>query len=694
MTLKSLFFKLDIEDLKKRIWAIALYILVFFLGLPVLCAMRLSTYTSYANNGSFTHEWIVKQMIRFMGPQNEAVVLITIIGAIICGLSSFFYLHSKKKVDLFHSVPVRREMLFGVNYINGILIFLVPYMFNALLSFIVIQVNGYSSALIVTEFFKALLINTLFYCLIYTVVNMAVMFTGNIIISCLGAAVFLLYGPTIMTLKEVYLDSFFETHFANQSINNSLLFLSPIGIYMDTINKFNNNGNLLGRLVQVLIVTILLVGFILFLYKKRPSEAAGKAMAFSISKPIIKFLLVVPLTLGGGILFRSIVSNGKNGWFVFGLIFSFFIIYGIIEIIYNFDIKSAFSFKKQMIVCGVIIIASASVFQFDLLRYDSYLPSKSSIKSMSVIISGLDETYQYLDRNANGVVFMNHQDYQLKYTNLTEFDAAYDLARIGAENIGKSLETDKYFTYYVKYKMKNGTVKYRYYTLEAKYQEQISEIYSEEGYKQGHYPIYRWKAEDINKVSCYNIFNMKEFVLDNYEKEELLNVYKAELSKQTITDLTNSYPIATITFSIHDYTLEGQVYPHFKNTIKFLNEHGFDADYRVSTKNIEKIELLYYPPYTSINMEENVTNEKIKYTSDESSRSVVITDEQQISKMFPFLVPREYAYNNNTILSTDQSIDVLVTIRKDDFGNDERFSYYFTRNNVPDFVKEAIGYQQ
>ena len=81
-------------------------------------------------------------------------------------------------------------------------------------------------------------------------------------------------------------------------------------------------------------VAALLFGLGMFLYRKRPSEAAGRAMAFKVSEPVIRFLLVVPITLFSGMIFRSILND--DIWTVFGLLCGLLITSCLIEIIYLF----------------------------------------------------------------------------------------------------------------------------------------------------------------------------------------------------------------------------------------------------------------------------------------------------------------------------------------------------------------------
>ena len=91
-------------------------------------------------------------------------------------------------------------------------------------------------------------------------------------------------------------------------------------------------------------VTIALAASVLFtvvgcfLYKKRPSEAAGKAMAFPVTMPVIRVILVLLSAFGLGVFFWGLRSS--TGWAVFGLICGAVICHCTIEIIYHFDFKS------------------------------------------------------------------------------------------------------------------------------------------------------------------------------------------------------------------------------------------------------------------------------------------------------------------------------------------------------------------
>ena len=72
-----------------------------------------------------------------------------------------------------------------------------------------------------------------------------------------------------------------------------------------------------GKVISRLAVSAILLLIAVMLHKKRPSEAAGKAMAFSISQPVIGVLLVTEFSVAGLMFFWSL-GSGSLGWALFG----------------------------------------------------------------------------------------------------------------------------------------------------------------------------------------------------------------------------------------------------------------------------------------------------------------------------------------------------------------------------------------
>lgn len=699
MISKNLFFKLQIEDMKRRIWTIVLSMVAFFICQTVNCALRMEYFLNNNRKLSVGNtEYITRQIKELISAGSGLISFLTVVFAIVCGLSGFFYLHSRKKVDFYHSIPVRRETLFTFRYLNGILIYFVPYVINLALSLIILRVNNFLTMEIFTTAIIGMGINLLYYLLIYTVTIIAVMLTGNLVISFLGTAVFLSYGPILMSIKQMYFNVFFATYYSDSGIDRKILeFLSPIGLYISTFDKFlyySREGMLLTSFI-VLFVTAILLTFAVFLYKKRPSETAGNAMVYHYSKPIIKFLLVIPASLLGGIVFREFSGYNANGWLWFGLIFILTLSYALIEIIYNFDIKSAFRNKKHLLVCAAIVAVTACIFQFDLFQYDSYVPQKDQVKFMSVSIDRLDQQLRYIDDRENNP-YNDTVTYKLNHMKLTDFNAAYDLAKLGAEkNILQPYINMDTFEFSVKYTLKSGREVYRTYHLTTdECYELVNDIYKNTEFKYIHYPIYQYSGEDIGGITVNNIKKSMEISLDNTEKQQLLDIYREELKALSLDDLIDQYPIAEISMDINGrYGGFYYVYPEFVRTKAFLEEHGFHTDEDMKMEDIKETSIINYSmKYVPSTMDrEYITKEQVATVE---PGTVTYSDTDKMKEIFPNIIRQDYYRNNGFVYQVEEGVEVHIVYKTDEFGNEDYEYYYFEKDKIPEFVKIDISYEE
>lgn len=688
MTSKNLFFKLQKEDFKRRLWVAALSMLVFFLSGPVLLALVIE---SMARNIRTVN--MIADIRANIGPGFIFQYMITFAAALICACSGYFYLHSRKKVDFFHSVPVKREMLFLVNFLDGILLYFLPYLISMVLNFLVLLSGGYLRFSTASAGFQALLVNLLYFLLFYTLTVLAIMLTGNGIVSLLGAGVFFAYGPLIMAVKDMYCREFFQTYLPGSNSGRISEFLSPMGKYIYRSIQIKN-GNYKGIGLSVLVtaaVILMLFVFSLLLYKKRPSEAAGKAMAFEIAKPVIKFLLIVPITLGGGMVFRGSANVHSDGWMVFGLVLTFLIFGAIIEIIYQFDLKKAFSHRKALAVYAFVSVVIVCTFRFDLISYDSYLPGKDKIASMSISIPGVGSSNNFIEINQTGTDYIYNSvfEYERKYMRLKDFTAAYEIARLGIKESQKTEQsTDENYGAMVAFHLKNGrTVLRNYAMVYDKDFSLLKQVYKNSDFKEGYYPIYRWKSNYISSVSINNRIEQKYLTLTEAEKETLLSIYKEELKNLTIDEVIKSRPLATLEFTIINRSpFVYDVFPEFTKTLEFLSAHGFQNDDPGNAKNIKRVTVMKQP--------DNPNTLSSKYPHDiggENMKQANYTGRDQIEKILQAAAPAEYCSEFHGVLSPDYNYTVNITFSMDNYGNEVQQLYNFPRNSIPDFVLKDLN---
>lgn len=700
MISKSLFINLQKEDFKRKIWTIALLLLMFFLVLPVINALNLESMDSLQNI-----KQINDNIIEILGPEHAGVTLFTILSAIICGINSFYYVHSKKQIDFYHSIPVKRSTLFVVNYLDGFLIYFMAYGINLLLSFVVLLVNGYMNLEIFRAAMTAVLINCIYYLMIYTIVIIAVMLTGNFIVSCLGSAALLLYGPTLMLVKEEYFREFFVTYYSEIQLRNGLKFLSPIWIYYSVNDNWSRGESILNSLVSGAVVTVVLIAFALFLYLKRPSEATGKAMAFKKSKPVIKFLLVILLSLGGGALIFNITHN-SDGWFIFGIVFTLFVSHSIIEIIYQFDIRGIWRNKRQLLICGLMVGVIAGCFRFDLFKFDAYLPEENEIRSMAVSISGIEDNIAYFEIEDGNFKRYDSSEYQLKNMKLKEFTEAYELVKVGISNrkkVDHYSSTGGSYTYCVKYNMKNGKTVYRKYGIDTSETYQLlKKVYENSEYKEAHYPLLHWDTTRVGKISLRyfsEIINHQEFGMDGKErytlalqgaeKQEFLATYMDELRTLTLDEMKDIEPLATILFEYNAYDINTYyVYPSFTRTLELMEKYGFDTSKKIRLDDIRRITVYdYRPKYEQVSIDGILSTSLAKDNYKEETYS----KPEQIAQILPNLVSRDYFYSNSTLSEGDDYTNVNLFVFNEDYNNEFSYGYMFKKGTIPDFVKADLS---
>ncbi|MGN0400748.1 MAG: hypothetical protein ACI4HQ_00640, partial [Acetatifactor sp.] len=133
MTSKHCFFKIMKEDFRHKLWMLALSILGNMLAIPVTFLLTTGDTYGYYSEDIFTgdifaktrqvsamHEYFATYMLVF-------AAVVAVAGALIVGLAGFRYLFHKNMVDTYHSIPVKRKTLFAATWLNGFLIWFVPF---------------------------------------------------------------------------------------------------------------------------------------------------------------------------------------------------------------------------------------------------------------------------------------------------------------------------------------------------------------------------------------------------------------------------------------------------------------------------------------------------------------------------------------------------------------------------------------
>ena len=649
MTSRNSFFNLLKEDLHRRLWTLILSSLVFFGTFVVAFTMVIQNYVGRYSRASYGYT-NVEFIERISGDLCQDFygfypwfMLVAVVGALICGINGFAYLHSRKQMDFYHSLPVKREVIFSVRFVNGILIYAVPYLVGLLYTYVLCILYRVMTWEIFFCGLFMFVLHLMGYLVMYAATILAMMLTGKLVIAFFGACVINAYAPAIYGLSMVLKETFFITSYSGSMDTEDVFgvtrWLSPISYYtslmMKVIEAETTKGFWLEFVLFLLFVAVL-VALTLWLYKKRASEKADTAMAFKVTEPVIRVMISIPVGILVGLLFFAIqYDNGSSiFWLVFGGLLGGFLCHGVMEALYHGDIRKCLSHKVQMIATMIIAAVLPLAFLFDVFGYDTYLPEKKDIKNMAVISNELRFGGAYYDEDG----WVSATNYALENMEVTNIDAMYELAEILTADAGKNraerffgyngdyytervsayiggyattsdiyyaggAEKFQYTDFIIRYTLKDGSETFRRY--EYNYYavlDLLEQIYNDKEYKTSVHPVFSLMKSGCKStyIECYAPTSGVSVKLEK-RVDDIIAAYAEDVLEMSFDELKNSAAIGELT--VHFMVREGNgqyedstnflVYPSMVRTLALLKEQGYTMQGVEGNGNIETITITY-----------------------------------------------------------------------------------------------------
>lgn len=718
MTSRSLFFKYMKENTKQRIWNLALVLLLCFFAFPVTTALWSSTAFRPENlNSSLPADLartqaqrdFTRDMLRMYSMKGGALAFMLTIAAVVLAASGFAYLHSKKKTDFYHSLPIRREMLYAVTCLNGFLYMAVAYLGFLTIAAVMIRVKGVPFDW--GSLYLASVEHLCFFALVYMTAILSMLLTGNLVVGLLGTGVLFSWGPVICMTISAYFSEYFTTFSGDDSF---LLALSertsPVAWYVKACMSSQPGRMALWAMLAAAV--LFLLGMLL--YRRRPSEAAGHAMAFPITEPIIRFLIAVPSSLLLGAMFHSMMY--EDGWTVFGLVCGLLLVSCIIEIIYHFDFKSLFAHKRQLLVSAVFVGVVFAIFRFDLFGYDRYLPATEKLASGGIYSDLLDpdatsqyhSTVEYTE-GWYGVTFdampsstladeMQISDDQgLELLHTIAAQGVHDAAQARDRFLrggGRSYDVEEgdeaFRNVTIAWHLRNGRTVYRSYRVNVSgVRAALEAVYNLDAYKTAMYPVLSLTADDVAGINYKEEDECSHVKLSGADvKAALLAAYQEELKALTSETRAHEMPIAEIQFKTNEqqaliqklrdeggnYTLFNHyyyypIYPSFTKTIALLRACGVEVGGTVTPEKTASITLSYQG--VAVSEEEmapadtELGQRQRKYLSDDSRAMLTVTDPEQIQEILAASASHSVV-SQNPLMNTDDGMEICVDMKRSD----------------------------
>lgn len=769
MTSKNSFLASMAENNKRRIWLWVLSALGFIVALPTATALNISRGMTSKNHYITTYgevlgaqkiiEYLMERVRQILGLDNMMWFFVAAF-AVVSAIQGFSYLYHRQKIDFYMGMPVKRKSRFFIIWLNGIIVFWIPYLLGVLLSCVIAFLNGVMNGDIFVEAMQAYGMHFCFYLGVYHLAILAVMLTGNMVITCFAVAVFFLYELVVRLILQSYMELYYR-FYSSYGRDNDVIF-SPFAIlfrHVDWIHGLNTGTQATGPFLTVvyLLAFALVIGIIAYLcYLKRPSEAAGKAMAFSLPKPWIKILIAVPVTLIAGIFVGAIVGyrpnygEGKFGYIAFSMVIVLVVTCCLMQVIYEFDIKGALHKKRHILIAAVLTVLIFAVFKYDLTGYDSYIPKVQKVESVAFVPPYDGYSYygeSYFDENMNS---MSRYEYIMEHMYLTDVGTVNKLLKKSIDTVGamESLngiydeETGDWREIIVNYRMNNKREVSRavYVNLkDAETVELLDRIESSQEFMAGAYMgasdiLDRVVASDEYQIGVAYGNGIYEKKMTKEDVKEMLSLYKKDIAKCGFVAQRESIPTGSLVIyverKVENYTITNQaeikIYPFFEECIAYLQEKGYYMEYYVNPEDIERIQIVNYNSEIAQKLKEEreqqaettevmdsgellhaqayVTKEVAVvggYDSDtqvDTREYATYEDTEEIEKIAEVIYPGGWIYNGwHMAQERDEDYTVTVYFKPDsnmfqNYGGTA--DYCFLAEQVPDFVEADTQYKE
>lgn len=499
-----------------------------------------------------------EKMQVFQVISSAVIGFLTLIFAIIYTVQIFSYMHNKRKVDFYGSLPISRARLFLAKYGAAYLFSIVPMLVFMGIIAIASICTGTLLLPQVTNMYVNFIVGTLACISAYGFLSACCGTTFNTVIMFI--AVCACY-PLSMVFVRAYIDAFFTgaytQTFSKSFITNAL---NPISAY------FGNN------LIYWLVFSAACIAFGTLLIMKRRSERAQTSFAYYIPCHIIKVIVSFLTGMFLGTMFGSlnVFGNGVGG-FVFGFILASAPTFLIVHMIFYKGLKQIVRTIPIYAGLAVVVIVGVALINLDVFGYNTYVPKSEDVKSAGIILT---QHYYPKDKNFSRVMSKSAED----FTSSSDIDSIVKIHNniinsksTKLKSVGKfktvwgfmlynafdDLSYDD--VYAITYKLNNGRKVNRFYSASMiSLVNSMNTVYSDD-----YYDDYDLDTDGINKIAN-PLISSKTYVTK----------YSALMNSKANSELGAKYAEVTAMVKGSDYASESCI-----NGQKSYFSNSEDEDY-------------------------------------------------------------------------------------------------------------------
>lgn len=484
MTSKKSFFNLAIylNNLKRFKWGSFLYGIVLFFAVPFMFLIEDMEYLSNRFLPQTDNVPVILTDSYIILPVLFAIAVPTVAAVLI-----FHNVHSPKQSVFVHSLPVSRLENYISDILSGLTLMALPVIANGII-LLLMSFTDYGVIMTPASVIYWMFLNLSVLFIMFSVASATAFLTGNAAVH-IGLNVFAHILPIIVALfiaiiSEEFLYGFMTTE---NFVSNEIMTHTPIvWLFAGAINyrAFQISIFSQGMFWVYIAVSLALYVAGYLLYRVRKVELSGDVCAFSVFRPIFKYMATASVAI---FVFAILCETDIAPVFAYiEVAVSAAIVYFACEMIINKSFKVFGSYKGLL----VFIAASAAVLLFvantSVFGYETRIPDPQDIESAAV-----HESYRFDNIVVSDAKLI--EDVRATHTKMLE-----SIPRRTDELF--EFENGRYI--YVTYRLRNGDVLRRQYIVEKEVaDEALSKMFENNEYKQKVTGLCELNIENVNEIN-------------------------------------------------------------------------------------------------------------------------------------------------------------------------------------------------
>lgn len=651
MTSRNFYSKLIRNELRRNIWALALAVLGFLCAGPLPILGTLQKIREYKTDPDISRYWMDTRLENLASQlENSSLTRIgMIIMATLCGVALFRFWHNRRQVDFYCALPIRREGLYFVKFITGVLLVLPAYFLNWIISAVIVATSGapvnwgYAAGTVAFDLFTFLMF--------FAAAILCTLLSGNTVFAIVLDGWLFLSPIVFQAIPIFYCEEFYYTFHGDTTF-----WVSPLMGLLGADFPLAEGFCKVYLPLYVVIAAVLLVLSVI-MFRKRRGECAGQALALKQLRLPLKVYTCLVAGIGFAWVFVTIFSMANTLWLTLCIAIGVLVCHGAMEAIYDADVRSIFRNLPTMAILIVAAVAFNLGMEHDIFGYDAWTPRESSVKWVTA-----SEYARIYPNDAKG--YVNVQNIRNYYDGTErgrmhseeQIHAAIRLSELGTQNLALFDEPNEP-TYRVTlvFGSSTGLFKSRYYRIPINDEstELLNTLFYSEEFLSAHSEIFLFADQLEQETEGHPVAYLNDILRgthlsilrDEDRIQALTEALKADVLEFTPEQAATDSPVALLNLSIVDGNENNYgrsygvaIYSSYERTLALLADYADFTPEPLRAEDILKINLSSYTYDIGIR---GKSAKSIEDNPDYEVTTIEITDPAQISALLPYLYVSE-----------------------------------------------------